>query len=304
MKQMMKAALCALFLMMCLCGAAQAEIYFEQPPAAWQDKDVLEWTIFDTNEGDAMLLTCGGESMMVDGGPKPYREKLRDALAVRGLEHSMKYLFSTHYHDDHIDGLYYLMQYGFTAGEFLHGYKENFLQEEERLYRTIRQAQRNEIPLRQVQDGDLLTLGDAQLQVLHCTELFGANARSLVLKVTFGESSMLLCADITGEVQRYFMENRPEGILDADLIKIAHHGLVPAVLEFLEVVTPGAAVVTNEKKTVFSGSMAQLSGRNIPAFLSGEGAVRAVTDGKDWYIVQAVGRFDPMDEVLESVAAQ
>lgn len=295
MKRMMKAALCAIFFMMCLCACAQAEIYFELPPEAWKDKDVLEWTIFDTNEGDAMLLRCGGESMMVDGGPKPYREKLRDALAARGLEHDMKYYFSTHYHDDHIDGLYYLMRYGFTAGEFLHGYKESFFKEEERLYRTIRQAQFGQVPVRQVFDGDVLTLGGAQLRVLHCTELFGANARSLVLKVTFGESSMLLCADITGETQRYFMENREEGILKADIIKIPHHGLVPMVPEVLDVVMPGAAIVTNEKKTVFSGAMAQLAGRNIPAFLCGEGAVLAVTDGRDWYIHQAVGRFDPME---------
>ena len=295
----MKMALCALLLMICLCASAQAEIYFELPPEAWQDKDVLEWTIFDTNEGDAMLLRCGGESMMVDGGPKPYREKLRDALAARGLEHDMKYYFSTHHHDDHIDGLYYLLKYGFTAGEFLHGYKENIIQSEERLSRTLKQAQRNQVALRQVGDGDALTLGGAQLHVLHCTEPWGTNARSLVLKVTFGESSLLLCADITGEVQRYFMENRQEGILKADIIKIPHHGLVPMVPEVLDVVNPGAAVVTNEKKTVFSQSMSQLMGRNIPAFLSGEGAVRAVTDGKDWYIVQAVGCFDPMDMILD-----
>lgn len=69
---------------------------------------------------------------------------------------------------------------------------------------------------------------------------------------------------------------------------------MPAVPEFLEEVMPGAAIVTNEKKTVFSGSMAQLAGRNIPAFLSGEGAVLAVTDGRDWYIHQAIGCFDPM----------
>ncbi|MBR5287889.1 MAG: MBL fold metallo-hydrolase [Clostridia bacterium] len=295
MKRMMKATLCAVVMMLFLYACAQAEIHFGPPPEDWQDKDVLEWTIFDTNEGDAMLLRCGGESMMVDGGPKPYREQLRDALAARGLERSMKYFFSTHYHDDHIDGLYYLMRYGFTAGEFLHGYKDSFLKDEERLYRTIRQAQHNQIPLRQVHDGDLLTLGGAQLHVLHCTELFGANARSLVLKVTFGESSLLLCADITGEVQRYFMENRQEGILKADIIKIPHHGLVPAVPEFLDTVMPGAAVVTNEKKTVFSQSMSQLKGRAIPAFLSGEGAVRAVTDGTDWYIEQAVGCFDPQE---------
>ena len=37
---------------------ALADVYYDvQPPEDWADKTLLEWTLFDVNEGDAMLLS-------------------------------------------------------------------------------------------------------------------------------------------------------------------------------------------------------------------------------------------------------
>jgi len=275
------------------CAAlASAEVYFEQePPADWKDKNTLKWTIFDVDEGDAMLLECGGESMLVDGGPNPFREKLKNALEARGLKNSMKYILSTHHHDDHIDGIFRLFEYGFTAGEYLHSYNDFGIRSEERLSRTIKQAERNGVPIRRVQDGDSLTLGDADIQIFQCTTIKGTNARSLVLKVTFGESKLLLCADIIGTVQRYFLDTLPAETLKSDLIKLPHHAITPAVPEFLDAVGAEAAVATNIKKEIDNKSIAQLETRPLPALYSGDGTVYAVTDGVDWYLYQTVGEF-------------
>ena len=62
-----------------LCGLwfpATAQVYEQEMPADWQEKDVLRITAFAVGEGDALLLQCGGESMMVDGGPKPFRDPM------------------------------------------------------------------------------------------------------------------------------------------------------------------------------------------------------------------------------------
>ena len=280
-------------LVLLLCTAcASAEVYFSQePPADWKDKDVLKWTIFDVDEGDAMLLECGGESMLVDGGPNPFREKLRDALEARGLRDGMKYILSTHHHDDHIDGIFRLFEYGFTAGEYLHSYNDFGIRSEERLSRTIRQAEKNGVPIRRVQDGDSLTLGGADIRIFQCTTIKGTNARSLMLKVTYGESSLLLCADIIGQTQRYFLETLGAETLDSDLIKLPHHAITPAVPEFLDAVSADAAVATNVKKQLDNKSVAQLETRPLPALYSGDGTVYAVTDGTDWYLYQTLGEF-------------
>lgn len=269
-------------------AAAMAEIYAAEPPADFEAK--LEWTVFDVNEGDAMLLTCGGENMMVDGGPAPFREALRDALVARGLEH-MKYYLSTHYHDDHIDGLYYLFRYGFTAEEYLHAYSDAAIASSKLGKRTVAAAEANGVTVRRVADGDTLALGDAVIEIHQYTEIHNTNARSLMLRVTLGESRLLLCADIIGKTQHYFADHLPAEELRADLIKMPHHALTAAVPDFLDAVDAGAAVVTNRQANVPSGSQQQLIARGMTAFYSGEGTVYAVTDGKDWYIYQTPGEF-------------
>ena len=287
----MKRIIAALaFLLALMPTLALGQVYFEEMPAEWEGKELLEWTIFDVNEGDAMLLRCGGESMMVDGGPMPFRADLRDALDALDLRHLTR-IFNSHAHDDHIDGLYYLMTYGFTADEYMHSYSASAIEANALCKRTYNAVKKNGIPVVRVGNGDTFTLGGAQCEVIQWTEIMNTNARSLVLKVTFGESTILLCADIIGDTQRALLGALPEGTLDADLIKMPHHAITAAVPEFLDAVSPAAAVVTNQEKRAGSGAKNQLKGREIPAFFSGEGRVTAVTDGVDWYIWQEKGVF-------------
>lgn len=281
----MKKAVMLIVLLVCLPVLAAAQVYTGEPPAHWSQKETLEWTIFDVNRGDAMLLICGGESMLVDGGSKPFREMLRDELEARGLRRLTRIL-NTHYHDDHIDGLYYLFTYGFMADEYLHSYSEAAIAADKFGRRTLRAAGKNGVPVRRVADGDTLTLGSATVRIIQCTKILNTNARSLVLRVTFGESSILLCADITGEVQHELTDTFQDRELRADLIKLPHHALTPAVPAFLDAVSPQAVVITNRSQNVDSPAKSQLTSRGIPAYYSGDGLVHAVTDGTDWYIVQ------------------
>ncbi|MBP3648463.1 MAG: MBL fold metallo-hydrolase [Clostridia bacterium] len=283
------AGLMACVLILAVCNPALAHLYLRQPPADWAEKDVLRLTVFDVNEGDAMLLECGGEAMMIDGGPNPFREDLKNALEERGYSH-FKYFFSTHYHDDHINGLYHLMTYGFTADEFIHSYNPVTVNLDKLHGRAIKEADKLGIPNRKVDEGDVLYLGTARLNIHRWGEINNANGRSLTIKLTFGGSSMLLCADIIGKTQEYFTANLPAEELKADVIKYPHHGITPCNSEFLDVVDPNFAIVTNRFKDVTRTGL-QLEGRGIPARYSGDGTVYLATDGKDWYVWQTEGEF-------------
>ena len=206
-----------------LCFPAGAQVYEQEMPADWQEKDVLRITAFAVGEGDALLLQCGGESMMVDGGPKPFRDPMKAAMEQRGIRH-FKYLLNTHSHDDHIDGLYYLMLNGFTADEYLHPYTEWWARADKELHgRTIQLTEKLGIPNRQVGEGDTLTLGGAELKLHRYTKVNNTNAKSLLTKVTFGHATALLCADITGRAQKGFLTQLAPEDLKADVIKIPHH---------------------------------------------------------------------------------
>lgn len=260
---------------------AHGQVFEGKPPQGFQP--ALHWTVYDVDEGDAMLLTCDGESLLVDGGPWAFRDMLRRRLAEAGYMH-LDRVVNTHYHDDHIDGLYSLFQHGFTAGEYLHGYSDTALARNERGHRTADAAAQAGASLRRVGHDDRFSLGQAQVQVFQCTTLDNTNARSLVLRVTCGETSLLLCADITGAAQHWLLEQLPPEMLTADLIKLPHHGITPTVTAFLDAVNPAGLVVTNRPDRIEPASQGQLRYRGLPVWYSGLGTVHGVTDGVDWYV--------------------
>lgn len=71
----------------------------------------------------------------------------------------------------------------------------------------------------------------------------GINNSSLVLKLNFKDVSILFTGDIEKEAERLLCED--EVNLDADVLKVAHHGSsTSSTEEFLDSVTPDVAVIS------------------------------------------------------------
>ena len=270
---------------------ALGEVYVDQTlPEDWTQRERFSITVFRTGEGDAMLLQCGGEAMMVDGGPYKYREKLRDALNGRGISH-FKYLFSTHPHDDHVEGLRMLLSYGFTAEAFLSPFPKNFSYDLQQ--KAVRQVDRSGVPYRQLQDGDVLTLGGATITVYWWEEGKTIDAKCPIARVEFGDSSALLCSDIIGDTQQYYLKTLDAAFLRADVVKAPHHGITPFQIDFLDAVDPAFVIVTNYSNygTDLTKFKNQMKNRHLPAKYSGDGTVYLETDGTDWYVWQTLNAF-------------
>ena len=260
----------------------------QAPPQDWARRDLMRLTVFRTGESDCMLLENGGECMLIDGGSMKWREKLYHALQDRGIS-QLKYFLNTHPHDDHIDGLCYLMMdYGVTADEFLSPFPEDY---DHKLHqRALRQAKKVGVPFRQIFDRDVLMLGGVTLQIYRSSRGVTENGYSAMTRLEFGDASALLCADITGDVQKQFAELLPSGQLRADVVKAPHHGMNPFAVAFLDAAAPGFVVITNYEGAA-PRTVNQLISREIPFAYSGEGTVVLETDGADWYIAQTLQRF-------------
>lgn len=288
----MRKKLLLILLLLCLLpAAASADVHVEEtPPEDWAERDLMRLTVFRTGEGDCMLLEAGGESMMIDGGPWKYREKLQTALNERGISH-FKYLFNTHPHDDHINGLKALMGFGFTADEFVSVFPKDQHDTEENQLKTVAVMEKAGIPYRQVSSGEVLPLGNATVTVINWPEGRTINARSAITRIEFGDCSALLCADIIGETQRYFLENLDPALLKADVVKTAHHGLTPMVKAFMDAVDPAYIFVTNYNNDSTEKTKDQANYRKLPIQFSGSGTIILECDGTDWYIHQTMGSF-------------
>lgn len=284
MKKMM-ALVMGLFMLL---SSALAAVYInEEPPADWSERSLFRLTAIDVDRSDAMLLQCGGESMLVDGGSGQYRDKLFEAVDEAGVTR-FKYLFCTHSDNDHIHGLKYLMESEqYQVDVFMSPNKTSYKDDAGYHQMAMRVINRLEIPYQQVEDGDVLTLGDATMTVLRCMESWGANARSAVLMVTFGESRILLTGDIDYRVMRQFVEKYGEEALKADIMKAPHHGLATIVPEFRSVVAPELIFVPNLKKNTrkFNNYMKK-NDPDIALLYCGDAEIVMETDGQDWYVWQ------------------
>jgi len=291
--------LAALGLVLFSLRAACAEVFFENPPRDnWYQSPLLRITAFAFGASDCMLLECGGESMMVDGGTADYGRELEAELHKRGIRH-LKYLFNTHYHEDHVGGLCELMAAGFTTDAYLHPYVYASIYANPNHRRAMSLVKSKGIFDRQVNHGETLYLGEAELHVLRYDEGTTANARSAVLHVRFGSASALLTADIIGETQTWFVKNADPSLLDADILKAPHHGVTAVTADFWNAVSPQMMFITGPEKEA-RDAIRQSDKNGVPFLTNENGHIVMETDGTDWYIPGAV----PLDPGLRAAGAQ
>lgn len=279
------------FLLCCwmLLGSACAEIYYtSEVPEDWHQRDILKVTAIDVDRSDAMLLECGGEFMLVDGGSGHFRDRLYAAVDAAGVK-KFKYLFSTHSDNDHVHGLIYLMNSGkYEVETFTTINKKTYRDDAGYHVKALRATERHGIPYYIVSDREALTLGGADLTVLRCMESWGQNARSAVLMVQFGERRILLTGDIDYRVMEQFVDKYDDDMLHADIMKAPHHGLATIKERFLETVGAEMIFIPNMKKKVpakFHNHMKK-NAPDTKLMYNGDGSLHMETDGVDWYVWQ------------------
>ena len=276
----------ACLMTLCLCLPARADVYIDRtPPEDWAQRPLLRIIAIDANRNDAMLLTCQGEAMLVDSADGCSLAAICAAADAQQVT-SFKYLFSTHSDTDHIWGFPGLVhEEGYAFGEFLSPNPEHYRDKERNHERVTYALRKLEIPYRQLEDGELLTLGGASLRVMRCMENLGANARSAALYISYGESRALLTADAESAAMRYYADQYgADGQLRADIMKAPHHGINALPAEFAEAVSPELIFVTNLERNVprYRGRVRQAL-PEAGLMFCGEGSVVMETDGENWY---------------------
>ena len=199
----------------------------------------------DVGQGDAILvLTPDGRQILIDGGPNPTALLSELSAVLPFWDRSLDLVVLTHPDGDHLTGLLDVLdryQVGRVldtsqtdAGPLAVAWREHLAKS--RIPRTI--AQR----------GTRIPLGDVMLTVLHPSSkpLTGTasddNNNSMVLRIDYGPTSLLLTGDAESEAEADMVK---AGLpLQADLLKIAHHGSNGSTsAPFLTAVAPRVAVI-------------------------------------------------------------
>ena len=227
MKRLLCLLLCILFLPAFCAG--------EESTAA----ETLVIHFLDVGQGDAAIIQCGGQTLMIDGGDRDSNQFLYSYMKDLGLEY-LDFVIATHPHDDHVKGLataLVLCNAGTVYSPVTEYDGDGFRDLTDKL--TDRGLDFT-VPHR----GDCFMLGSAT--VVFLTEpdpAWDMNDQSLMVKITFGNTSFIFTGDAAWEAEQDALASGID--LHADVLKLGHHGsLTSSCQEFLDAVQPKYAIIS------------------------------------------------------------
>ena len=245
-----------------------------------EQKDLLTVTFLDVGQGDAAVLQCGGQSMMIDGGKAKASSYIYSWLKKNQIS-CLDVMVATHTDADHIGGLSGALNYAKVGTAYCpvtSGTTKTF---QSFVKYLKKQGKSITVP----KAGDEFSLGGAQVRILGPTDPQAeGNNSSIVLKVTFGDTSFLFTGDAEREEEQELLESGYD--LESTVLKVGHHGSDTSTSYlFLRTVNPQYAVISVGADNTYGhpteAVLSRLRDADVKTYRTDlQGTITAVSDGK------------------------
>lgn len=253
--------------------------------AFMEGKKLFEVWFPNIRDADEAVLVYDGHAWMIDCGDSKSGARGARMLEQLGIM-DIEVLLNSHMHHDHIDGLEATAEVA-KIGEIRICFAPDLTESGLRMLQT---AETWEIPVKEYKDGDVFRMGDGAVEILvlqNSEAELDINNRSAVMKVTYGNRSILFTADMEWPGQDAMVRRLGEnaGILKSDILKYPHHAKSDLNTPFFEAVNADLAVVTSLEGRKDAGQYG-LQRRCLPAVFtaSKEYYIHLVTDGDYWLV--------------------
>jgi competence protein ComEC len=260
----------------------------------------LELTVLDVGQGDSLFVVSPhGKTILIDGGGAfggftghelhtgidPGEEAVSPYLWSRGFQ-KLDVVALTHAHQDHIGGLAAILE-NFRVGTLWIGREV----ESPALANLEKLAHDRKIPVVHELRGNEVSWDGVEEQFLwpevapHEIGAGPKNNDSLVLRLKYGERTLLLPGDAEKQAEKAMLDENGETTLRADVLKVGHHGSKNSTTPgFLAAVRPRVAVISAGEDNPYGHPNAELLERLAAAGVrtlrtDRDGAVHIVTDG-------------------------
>ena len=247
-----------------------------------QGTQELTVQILDVGQGSAALIRQGDSFLLMDGGDKDYSSYVVSYLKKEGVER-LDYVIVSHYDADHLNGVVGVLN-AFECKQVLSpDYKADT-----KVYQSyLRVIEDKNIPVEHPRLGDSYTFADSSFRVV-CPASYSyqdANSNSLGIRLSYGDSSFLICGDCTEESEQDVLYKGTD--VHSDVYVANHHGSKYSNSEeFLQAVSPSYVIISCGRDNSYGhpGASVMLSIQKLGASLFRtdlQGVITAVSDGSN-----------------------
>ena len=291
----MKKCFCILLALLMLFASAAAEnrVFLDRETQPFpEDAELLTLRVAGTYGGDCMLLSWGGQTMLIDTGTDVFMPHIEKMLQEAGSPKHVDILFNTHPHRDHIGSLFPMIEEGYEIGQLVTVFPHDYDDGEPSVQQieAIAAAEKAGIPVTDMKNGDTFSFGPAQVTVIRLPEentprSVSTNTLSAMLLIRYGDCSVLLTGDCEADGQSILA---PLVDMKADILKFPHHGYNEVSRKFLLNVDPEFVFITNGSSETRAAAAQLERERRYRYLFSSWGEITFRTDGTKWIVSQEV----------------
>jgi len=247
----------------------------------------LEVSFFDVGQGDSIFIeTPEGHQVLIDGGPSYSKiiEKLSSEMP--SWDKDIDLVVLSHPESDHMTGLLSVLENYRVDNIVWTGIERDG----EKFESWKRMVDEEGADVYFAEAEERIVMNDSVLEVIHPEESLkgdffkDSNDTSVVLRLSYGDSSFLFPGDISSKAEKEL------GGIDSDILKAPHHGSKYSTSsEFLEKVTPLLAVIQVGKNSYGHPTpevLTRLDNSGIKVLRNDlDGDIKIVSDGIDYKII-------------------
>lgn len=223
---------------------APGESVSEQTPVQ-PVEGLFEMVAIDVGQGDSFLLRTPEQNVLIDAGETEYGSTVAETLEEYGVER-LDLVIATHMHSDHMGGMAEVLE-AVPADKVVMTALTEDTTPTTRVYENLLTVleQSPDTDVEAARPGEEYELGSGvTLTILGPVQDYDdLNLTSVVCRVDAGERSFLFTGDMEKAAEEDLLDAGAD--LDADVLKVGHHGASTSSSEdFLEAVSPVCSVIS------------------------------------------------------------